>query len=142
MMPPRVNLITLGVRSVADARAFYERLGWTASSASQDGVAFFQLGPLVLALFGRKNLADDAQVANTPSGFAGFSLAQNFRSRAEVDQAFAAAIAAGGTPHKAPTATVWGGYAAYFADPDGFLWELAHNPFFPFDEADALVLPQ
>jgi catechol 2,3-dioxygenase-like lactoylglutathione lyase family enzyme len=141
-MDARLTLFTLGVRSVAESRAFYERLGWRASSASQDSVAFFQLGPNVLALFGRAALAADAQVADTPAGFAGVSLAINFTTAAEVDAAFAEAIAAGGTPLKPPGPVFWGGHTAYFADPDGFPWELAHNPFFELDKSGQLVLPE
>ena len=141
MIEPRISLITLGVTSVAVSRAFYERLGWRASGASQEGVTFFQLGPLVLALFGRSDLAKDAQVADTPAGFAGISLAQNFATEAGVDDAFAAAVAAGGKPLKQPGPVFWGGYVGYFADPDGFAWELAHNPFFTLDAHGALVLP-
>ena len=77
VIPPRLSLVTLGVASVARSRAFYEALGWRASSASQEGVAFFQLGAMVLGLFGRADLAQDAGVADTPAGFAGVSLAQN-----------------------------------------------------------------
>lgn len=141
-MDARVTLFTLGVRSVSDSRAFYERLGWRASRASQDGVAFFQLGPNVLALFGRADLAADAQVTDTPPGFAGISLAINFATPDEVDAAFAEAIKAGGTPLKQPGPVFWGGHTAYFGDPDGFAWELAHNPFFSLDETGQLVLPE
>ena len=141
MMAAKLNLVTLGVRSVADSRAFYEKLGWRASGASQDGVAFFQLGPVVLALFGRSDLAKDAEVADTPPGFAGISLAQNYESREEVDTAFAAAVAAGGKPLRQPGPVFWGGYTAYFADPDDFCWEIAHNPFFALDASGAVVLP-
>ena len=141
-MDPRITLITLGVRSVAESRAFYERLGWRASGASQEGVTFFQLGPNVLALFGRADLAADAAVADTPPGFPGMSLAVNFATPAEVDAAFAEAIAAGGKPLKPPGPVFWGGHTAYFADPDGFCWELAHNPFFAMDAAGQLVLPE
>ena len=141
-MDARITLFTLGVRSVADSRAFYERLGWHASGASQEGVAFFQLGPNVLALFGRADLAADAQLPDTPVGFAGVSLAINFRTAAEVDTAFAEAVAAGGKSLKTPGSVFWGGHTAYFADPDGFAWELAHNPLFTLDEAGQLVLPE
>ena len=140
-MDPRITLITLGVRSVADSRAFYERLGWRASGASQEGVAFFQLGLNVLALFGRADLAVDARVPDTPPGFAGISLAQNFSTPAEVDDAFAEAVAAGGKPLKPPGPVFWGGHTAYFADPDGFAWEFAHNPFFALNASGQLVLP-
>ena len=97
-MDRRITLVTLGVRSVPEARAFYERLGWRASGASQgDDVAFFQLNGLALSLFGRKALADDARVADAAPGFSGISLAQNLRSPAAVDAAFAQAVAAGAT---------------------------------------------
>jgi uncharacterized protein len=142
VIAPRIHIVTLGVASVARSRAFYEALGWRASGASQDGVTFFQLGPLVLALFGRADLAADAGVADTPPGFAGVSLAQNFASPAQVDAAYAAALAAGATPLKPPGPAFWGGHTAYFADPDGFPWELAHNPFFPFDATGAISLPE
>lgn len=142
MIPPRLSLVTLGVASVARSRAFYEALGWRASSASQDGVAFFQLGAMVLGLFGRAELAQDAGVTDTPAGFAGFSLAQNLASREDVDSAYAAAIAAGATSLKSPQPAFWGGYTAYFADPDGFAWELAHNPFFALDASGIVTLPK
>jgi catechol 2,3-dioxygenase-like lactoylglutathione lyase family enzyme len=141
MMEPRLTLVTLGVASVPASRAFYERLGWRASGASQEGVSFFQLGPMVLALFGRADLAHDAQVPDTPPGFAGVSLAQNLPSIEAVDAAYAAALAAGGKPLKAPCTAFWGGYSGYFADPDGFCWELAFNPFFPLDGSGQIVLP-
>ena len=140
-MEPRVSMITLGVADVARARAFYEQLGWKASTASQPEVAFFQGNGLALALFGRQALADDAGVANTPAGFAGVALAYNARSKAEVDEVHARAVAAGASAVKPPQDTFWGGYAGYFADPDGHLWEVAWNPFFPLDERGNLHLP-
>ena len=141
MMEPRISLITLGVSDVARARAFYERLGWKASSASQDGVAFFQGNGLALALFGRKDLAEDAGVDDAPPGFSGISLAYNARSREEVDRVYADALEAGATLVKQPRDVVWGGYSGYFADPDGHLWEVAWNPSFPLDEHGNLSLP-
>ena len=142
-MDQRMTIVTLGVRSVPDARRFYEKLGWRASSASQgDDVAFFQLNGMALSLFGRKALAEDAKVTDSAAGFSGVSLAQNLHSPDAVDAAFAQAVAAGGTALKPPETAFWGGYSGYFADPDGHLWELAHNPFFPLDERDNLVLPE
>ena len=142
-MDRRISIVTLGVRSVAEARRFYERLGWRASSASQgDDVAFFQLNGMALSLFGRKALAEDARVKEPAPGFSGVSLAQNLHSPDAVDAAFAQAIAAGATALKPPETAFWGGYSGYFADPDGHVWELAHNPFFPLDADDKLVLPE
>ncbi|MEZ5938516.1 MAG: VOC family protein [Hyphomonadaceae bacterium] len=142
-MQPRISLITLGVADVAAARAFYERLGFRASSASQDAVSFFQLGGgIALGLFGRAALAEDAGVANTPPGFSGVTLAHNVRSEEEVDETLAEAVAAGGRLVKAGEKVFWGGYSGYFADPDGHLWEVAHNPFFALEpETGALTLP-
>jgi uncharacterized protein len=140
-MEARISLITLGVADIARARAFYEALGWTASSASTPEVAFFQGNGLALALWGRAALAGDAEVEDRPSGFSGVALAHNLRSEAEVDALFAEAVRAGGQAVKIPRKTSWGGYSGYFADPDWHLWEVAHNPFFGLDEAGNLFLP-
>jgi catechol 2,3-dioxygenase-like lactoylglutathione lyase family enzyme len=142
MMEPRISLITLGVADVARSRAFYERLGFKASSASQENaVAFFQANGLALAVFGRAALAEDAGVEDRPTGFGAMSLAYNARSKDEVDRVFAYAVAAGAKPVKTPHDVFWGGYSGYFADPDGHLWEVAWNPFFPLDERGNLHLP-
>jgi uncharacterized glyoxalase superfamily protein PhnB len=141
-MQPRLNLVTLGVANLARARAFYEDWGWKASSASQPGeVAFFQANGLALALFGRAALAADAHVEDTPAGFSGIALAYNCRSRTEADEVFARAIAAGARSLKPPQQASWGGYSGYFADPDGHLWEVAWNPYFPLDAKGHLFLP-
>jgi predicted lactoylglutathione lyase len=140
-MEPRITLITLGVSEIARSRAFYEALGWKASAASQPEVVFFQGNGLALALFGRKALAEDAQVEDRPTGFAAVSLAYNARSKAEVDSVFADALAAGAKALKQPHDVFWGGYSGYFADPDGHLWEVAWNPFFPLDQKGNLSLP-
>lgn len=140
-MQPRLGLVTLGVRDLAASRAFYERLGWRVSGASGGDIVFFQLGAMVLALFPRHELAADAQVADTPPGFPGLSLAQNYSGPDEVDAAFAAAVQAGATVLKVPCRATWGGYSGYLGDPDGFVWELAHNPFFALDHRGTLTLP-
>ncbi len=141
-MDQRVSIVTLGVASVPAARGFYEALGWTASSASQgDDVAFFRMNGAALSLFGRAALAADAGVADSQPGFPGITLAQNLGSPAAVDAAYAKALAAGATALKTPQTAFWGGYSGYFSDPDGHVWELAHNPFFPLDAAGNLLLP-
>jgi predicted lactoylglutathione lyase len=139
---PRISLITLGVADIARSRAFYEALGWRASSASQAEVTFFHGNGIVLALFGRSDLAADAGLPDERARFSGIALAYNGRSKSEVDQVFAEALAAGAKPVKTPRDTFWGGYSGYFADPDGHLWEVAWNPGFPFDEAGHLRLPE
>jgi predicted lactoylglutathione lyase len=140
-MDQRLTLVTLGVADVARSRAFYEALGWKASSASQDSVAFFQLVGMALALWGRQDLAADAAVPNSAPGFSGIALAFNARSESEVDCVLAEAVRAGGRMVRPAHKTFWGGYSGYFADPDGHLWEVAHNPFWRLDEQGALHLP-
>jgi predicted lactoylglutathione lyase len=140
-MDPRISLITLGVTDLAKARAFYEALGWKASSASQPEVVFFQGNGLALALFGREDLAKDAGLPDRATGFAAISLAYDARSKGEVDQVFAQALAAGAAAVKRPEDVFWGGYSGYFSDPDGHLWEVAWNPFFTLDDTGNLFLP-
>jgi catechol 2,3-dioxygenase-like lactoylglutathione lyase family enzyme len=138
---PRVTLITLGVADVGRARAFYERLGWKAGGPSNPDVAFFQAGPLVLALWGRDALAADAGIAAGPEGFRATALAYNTRSKGEVAEVAAAWAAAGGRTVKPPHDTFWGGHSAYVADPDGHLWEIAWNPHWELTAEGALRLP-
>lgn len=138
----RISLITLGVSDVARSTEFYQRLGWSKSSASNDNVTFIQLKGIVLGLFSRQSLAEDARVENTPGGFSGITLAYNVASEIGVDAVVKFAVSCGATVVKAPEKVFWGGYSAYVADPDGHRWEIAHNPFFPFDEHGHLVLPE
>jgi uncharacterized protein len=140
-MDPRITLVTLGVTDLARSRRFYETLGWKASSASQPEVVFFQGNGFGLALFGRQDLAQDAGVTDEPTGFSAVSLAYNGRTKAEVDEVFEQAIGAGARAVKQPHDVFWGGYSGYFADPDGHLWEVAWNPFFPLDGDGNLQLP-
>lgn len=130
-MKPKLSLVTLGVRDLSRARAFYrDGLGWPLAEGSNEQVAFFEVGlRLRLALFGREALAEDAGVPAEGRGFAGFALAHNVGSPAEVDETLAQAVRAGARLVKPGRHTDWGGYAGYFADPDGVLWEVAHNPF-------------
>ncbi len=139
-MEPRLSLITLGVADVARARRFYEALGFKAGRASQESVAFLPAGGVVLALWGRGDLAADAGVDDSKPGFAGAALAHNARSEADVDKALAEAVAAGAKLIKPAAKTAYGGYAGYFADPDGHLWEVAHNPHFALDADGRVVL--
>lgn len=140
-LDPRISLITLGVEDVGRATEFYERLGWKKSDASQDGVTFIQLKGTVLALFSRGALAEDAHVENTPKGFSGVTLAHNVASERGVDAVYKFALSCGATPVKEPEKVFWGGYSGYFADPDGHLWEVAFNPFFPMDASGHITLP-
>lgn len=141
MTMARMNIVTLGVSDLARSRAFYEALGWKTSSASQESIVFLKGSNIVLALFGRQALAEDAHVEDIPTGFAATTFAYNAASKTEVDQIFASALAAGAIALKPPQEVFWGGYSSYFGDPDGHLWEVAFNPFFPFDEKGNLALP-
>ena len=141
-MRPRVSLITLGVQDLARARQFYESgLGWKVSSASNDHVVFIQLaGGAGLGLFSCKSLAEDANLSEAGTGFSGITLAQNFESKEAVDRAMDLAITAGGKLLKKPQDVFWGGYSGYFADPEGHIWELAWNPFFPLSADGGITL--
>lgn len=123
-------MITLGVDELSRSIEFYRNgLGFPLQESTPD-VAFFKLNGSWLGLYGRKALAEDAGVPAEGSGFNGFSLAHNVASEAEVEQVIGQAVAAGATLVKQPQKVFWGGYSGYFADPDGHLWEVAHNPFF------------
>ncbi|HEX2509057.1 MAG TPA: VOC family protein [Microvirga sp.] len=141
MTPPRLSLVTLGVTDLDRARRFYEAWGWKASSASQPTVVFFQANGLALGLYGRAALAEDACVEDRPTGFSAITLAYNCRSKDEADEVFARAVAAGARALKPLQDVIWGGYSGYIADPDGHIWEIAWNPFFPLDERGHLHLP-
>lgn len=127
-MDPRVSLITLGVRDFGRSVAFYrDRLGWPVASEATD-VAFLRTGGVILALYPRHLLAEDAGVPAEGSGFPGFALAHNVASKELVDHVIGTAVEAGARLVKPPVDVFWGGYSGYFADPDGFLWEVAWNP--------------
>jgi len=125
-MEQRISLVTLGVRDVDRARAFYEALGWSGESPDGD-VVFFQAGGMIVALWGRDKLAADSVVDDT-GGWGGVTLAYNAASPADVDRVLAEADAAGATIGRPGATTFWGGYSGIFVDPDGHPWEVAHNP--------------
>jgi len=127
-MEQRISLVTLGVKDLARARAFYEALGWGGAQQPDQEVVFFQAGGMVLALFARAALAQDARVVDLGNGFGGIALAHNVRRREEVDAVLAEAAAAGAAILKPAEEASWGGCSGYFADPDGHPWEVAWNP--------------
>ena len=138
-----LHLVTLGVRDLETSRRFYrDVLGWKASSASADDVIFFQAGGVVLALYPREKLAEDALVSPEGSGFSGLTLAYNARSESEVDEIIQELRTKGVRIARDPQRVIWGGYNSYFTDPDDYLWEVAYNPFLPFDESGNLSLEQ
>lgn len=138
-MEQRISLVTLGVEDLARARSFYEDLGWHGQQVEE--TVFFQAGGLALVLWGRAKLAADAGIIDDGGTFGGIVLAHNVRSVREVDELVERAAAAGATVTRAPAETFYGGYAGCFQDPDGHVWEIAHNPGFPLDEAGNLTIP-
>jgi len=140
-MDQRLSLVTLGVTDVPRARAFYEQLGWRGQEVEE--TVFLPAGGVVLVLWGRDELAADAGVTDAAEagGFGGIVLAHNVRSEEEVAEIVAAAEAAGATVTRPPGPTFYGGFAGCFADPDGHLWEIAHNPGFAFAEDGSIVVP-
>jgi predicted lactoylglutathione lyase len=143
-VPAVISLITLGVVDVAASTTFYRDLGFELSSASVEGeVSFFRTAGGLLALWGADELRRDASAETmlAPGTFRGVSLAINVDSAAAVDAALADAVAAGARIVRAAEATEWGGYNGYFADPDGHLWEVAHNPFWPIGADGRPQLP-
>ena len=126
-MDQRLSLVTLGVRDLARARQFYQALGWTSGAAPTDDVVFFQAGCMIVALWGRDQLAEDSCVEDS-GGWGGITPAYNARSPEEVDAVLAEAEAAGATIGRPGAKTFWGGYSGLFVDPDGHPWEVAHNP--------------
>jgi uncharacterized protein len=137
---PRVSLVTLGVADLARSRAFYEALGWRSTSRPEDGVVFFQSGGMVLALWGRAELAADSGVTDA-GGWGGVTPAWNVGSPAAVDAIIEMARAAGATIARVGAATAWGGYSGVFIDPDGHPWEIAHNPFWTLEPDGSIRLP-
>lgn len=141
-MQQSISFITLGVGDLARSRAFYRALGWKESSASKPQIAFFQTGTVVFGLFQRDALAEDANVPSAGSGFQGFTLAHNVESEEAVSKTLEHAITAGARLTRPAEKVFWGGFRGYFADPDGFLWEVCCNPFFPLDAQGRVQLPE
>ena len=140
-MEQRISLITLGVQNLDQSRAFYERLGWRRSALNAEEVVFFQVGGMVLSLFPREHLAQDAALSPEGSGFGGMTLAYNTRSKEEVDEVLEEVNQAGARILKPAQDTFWGGYSGYFSDPDGYPWEVAWNPGFTIGPDGSIRLP-
>jgi len=143
--PPRLTVVTLGVQDVGASTHFYEALGFVRRfRATGDEISFLDAGGTVIALWSWNKLAADAGLAaeSQPPAFRGTTLAWNCATPAEVDLAFAKAIAAGGTPLRQPEKTDYGGYRGYFSDPDGHAWEVVQAPGFSFGDDGRLILPE
>ncbi len=140
-MEQRVSLITLGVTDLDRAKKFYEALGWTSGAKLADDVVFFQAGGMVVSLWGRDQLAADSAV-EVGSGWGGIALAYNTRSEKDVDDVIEEARAAGATIGREPGETFYGGYSGVFIDPDGYPWEVAHNPSWIIEKDGSVTLPK
>ncbi len=138
-MKQRVSLITLGVRDLTRARAFYSALGWQTGAAPDDDIAFFQAGGLIVALWDRTKLAEDSGIRDN-GGWGGITLAHCVGSPAEVDAVMDAARTAGAQITREAGATFWGGYSGVFVDPDGHPWEIAHNPHWTLHDDGSITL--
>lgn len=140
-VPARVSIVTLGVRDVARASAFYEALGWERAASSMDEIAWFRTADTNIGLFGNGALAADANLPPDRARFGGVTLAINVETEDAVAVALDAAVAAGATLLKPATRADWGGVSGYFADPDGHPWEVAYNPGFPIDPDGRVRIP-
>ena len=140
-MEQRVSIITLGVADLDRSRKFYEALGWTRGFKQAEGVVFFQTGGMIVSLWPRTELAKDANVPATGSGFAGITLAYNTRQKDDVAKVLVEAERAGAKILKTAQPAFWGGHYGFFADPDGFVWEVAWNPAFPLAADGSIRLP-
>ena len=134
-MEQRLTIVGLGVEDLSVSSDFYEnKFGWKKLASSNEDICFFQLNGILLSIYGRQKLAEDATVSHEGSGFKGFTLAYNTRSESEVDSIIEELEERGVQIVKRPQKVFWGGYSSYIADPDGNLWEIAFNPFLPLDE--------
>ena len=140
-VPARISIVTLGVADIARSVAFYEGIGWERCASSMAEIAWFRTADGYLGLFGLADLAEDARIEDaTRRGFGGITLAINVESRELVDSSLEAAVAAGGTITKPGTELPFG-YGGYFADPDGYPWEVCYNPGFPIGEDGRIMIP-
>lgn len=134
-MEQRLTIIGLGVSDLKEATRFYEEIfGWKKTASSNENITFFQLNGILLSLYPREKLAEDAKVPHKGHGFKGFTLAHNARSKEEVDSLFSDLEQKGVKIVKRPEEVFWGGYSGYVSDMDDNLWEIAFNPFLPLDE--------
>jgi predicted lactoylglutathione lyase len=139
MESQRVTLITLSVADIAKSRRFYEALGWVEADGGNDKIAFYKLDGQFMALYDRRALVADLGIPIKQRATGAIALSTNYPTEAEVDATYGAAVKAGALPIVTPAKTEWGGYAGSYADPDGHLWELAVNPFWPLDDSGSVI---
>ena len=141
-LAPNLVIVTLGVSDLDRSIAFYRGLGWEQRGEAAQGIVWFRTSGAWLGLFGADELASDAGLRSEELPvFRGLSLAVNLPTEADVDAAVELVRRLGAEIVKEPERADWGGYAGYFADPDGHLWELCFNPGFPLDEQGRIEIP-
>jgi catechol 2,3-dioxygenase-like lactoylglutathione lyase family enzyme len=142
---PNFAIVTLGVTDLERSIRFYADLGWEQRGDQANGIVWFKTSGTWLGLYGYDDLAEDANLEAIPAdeqpAYRGITLAINLATEDAVDLAFVRVRDVGGTIVKPPSHTEWGGYSGYFADPDGTVWEIARNPFFPVDEHGRIEIP-
>lgn len=139
MTPQRITMITLAVADLERSRIFYAALGWEEATGGNDKIAFYKIAGQFFALYNKDDLTKDLGLPIHARSTGTITLATNYNSPKEVDKAFKAAIAAGAIAITTPDKVFWGGYSGNFADPDGHLWEVAHNPFWTLDESGQII---
>lgn len=140
-MKPRLNIVTIGVKDLQKSKDFYKNaLGWKPATGSDENIAFFNHGGIILSMYPLEKLADDAEIPANRSGFSGITLAINQDTKEGVTEIFKKAVENGAKALVKPRDTFWGGFDAYFADPDGHTWEIAWAPFWKYNEQGSLIL--
>jgi len=145
VVKPRITVITLGVADLPRAIRFYrDGLGFPTDATDDSSIAVFMTGGVRLALYPKKALAEDISkdVRLSPKGFGGITLAHNVSRKKEVAEVLGLAQKAGAKLVKPAQDTFWGGYSGYFADLDGYYWEVAWAPMCTFDRTGALVFKE
>ena len=144
-VPANFAIVTLGVAHLERSARFYRDLGWEQRGDLAQGITWFRTSGTWVGLFGYEALAEDATLPAEPEEdlppYRGITLALNLATEDAVDLALARVHEVGGRIVKPAARLDWGGYSGYFADPDGHLWEVAHNPGFPLDEQGRITIP-
>ena len=141
-MNQSISLVTLAVNDFQKELSFYENtLGWQPFNTIEGTIAFFKVGSFVFSICSYKELSDDVGSSLETKPYLGFTLAQNVPNEQAVDKIFVHVKRAGCKIVKEPKRASWGGYSGYFADPEGYLWEVAHNPQFEYDADGVMIVP-
>ncbi len=139
MNSQRITMVTLAVSDLEKSRKFYSDIGWEEAPGGNDMIAFYKTGGQFFALYSKAALTRDIGMPIHERSTGNVTMATNYGSREEVDKAFKDAMSAGAVEISTPAEIFWGGYSGNFADPDGHMWELAHNPFWTLDDDGFII---